>query len=182
LGDLPAPDVPLTAVTTTSGATSRRPPPAAGEAGHGRVAAGDGDPLGPAQRVARAGQLGQPYGQDPACSPPYQRCQAAASVSRWSAPAVDDQHVRSQLRGDLGGLPVRQGEEDDIVAGERVGVVSSRTRSASGSRCGCSAPSRAPALPPAVNVPISTSGWASRSRNSSPPAYPLAPATAIRTM
>ena len=39
-------------------------------------------------------------------------------------------------------------------------------------------PSRSPALEPPVSAPISTSGWASSSRRTSPPAYPLAPATA----
>ena len=39
-------------------------------------------------------------------------------------------------------------------------------------------PQRRPALAPAVTAPISTSGCASSSRSSSPPAYPVAPATA----
>ena len=52
------------------------------------------------------------------------------------------------------------------------------TRSASGTRCGWCAPSASPALEPAVSAPISTSGCASSRRSSSPPAYPLAPATA----
>src|SRR5512144_1866343 len=61
----------------------------------------------------------------------------------------------------------------------RAGSVGSSTRSASGVRCGWTAPSRCPALPPAVTEPISISG----SRRSSPPAYPLAPATAtVRPM
>ena len=57
-------------------------------------------------------------------------------------------------------------------------VVSSSTRSASGTRCGWSRPSGSPALEPAVTAPISTSGCASSRRSTSPPAYPLAPATA----
>jgi hypothetical protein len=32
--------------------------------------------------------------------------------------AVDDQRVVGELRGDRGGLPVRQGQHDDVVAGE----------------------------------------------------------------
>ena len=58
-------------------------------------------------------------------------------------------------------------------------MVSSSTRSASGTRCGCRAPSGWPALEAPVRAPISTSGWPSSRRSSSPPAYPLAPATAI---
>ncbi len=49
---------------------------------------------------------------------------------------------------------------------------------ARGTRCGWSAPSISPALDPAVTAPISTSGCDSSSRSTSPPAYPLAPATA----
>src|SRR5215207_830410 len=57
-------------------------------------------------------------------------------------------------------------------------LVSSRTRSASGVRCGCRDPSVSPALLPAVSAPISTWGCPRRRRSTSPPAYPLAPATA----
>src|SRR6478609_6703544 len=62
------------------------------------------------------------------------------------------------------------------------GVVSSRTWSASGCRCGCTAPRRVPAFEAAVSAPIRRSGWPSSSRRISPPAYPLAPATAAVTM
>lgn len=34
---------------------------------------------------------------------------------------VDDEHVLTELRGDGGGLPVRQREEHDVVPGEHVG-------------------------------------------------------------
>ena len=57
-------------------------------------------------------------------------------------------------------------------------VVGSSTRSASGTRCGWRAPSGWPALLAPVRAPISTPGWPSSRRSSSPPAYPLAPATA----
>ena len=64
---------------------------------------------------------------------------------------------------------------------ERVSrLVSSSTRSASGTRCGCRPPSGWPALDAPVRAPISTSGCPSSRRSSSPPAYPLAPATATR--
>jgi hypothetical protein len=36
--------------------------------------------------------------------------------------AVDDQGVGRELRGDRGGLPVRQRQDDDVVAGQVVGA------------------------------------------------------------
>ena len=51
--------------------------------------------------------------------------------------AVDDHdRARPSCAAIAAGLAVRQREEDDVVAGERLGVVSSSTRSASGTRCG----------------------------------------------
>ncbi len=49
-------------------------------------------------------------------------------------------------------------------------VVGSSTRSASGTRCGWTPPSRSPALLAAVTAPTSNCGWASSSRRISPPA------------
>jgi len=57
-------------------------------------------------------------------------------------------------------------------------VVSTTVRSASGRRCWWWDSRELPELAPAVRAPISTSGWASSNRSSSPPAYPVAPATA----
>ena len=59
------------------------------------------------------------------------------------------------------------------------GVVSMTVRSARGVRCWWCWSKRVPALALAVNAPISTSGWPSSRRSSSPPAYPVAPATAM---
>ncbi len=92
---------------------------------------------------------------------------------------VDDLHVRRQLRGDRGRLAVRQGEEDQVGAGQaaRVGggegqleVDQMRVDGATG----------VPAWEWAVAAAISNSGCPASRRSSSPPAYPLAPATATR--
>ena len=60
LGALPAPLVPDAATTTTSGSTRPAATAGASERRDGRVAAGDRDPGGAAQRVALAGSSGSP--------------------------------------------------------------------------------------------------------------------------
>src|SRR5262249_21342091 len=60
------------------------------------------------------------------------------------------------------------------------GSVSAKWRS-SPTRCWCTVPTAAPALACAVAATISSSGCPAMRRSSSPPAYPLAPATATRT-
>ena len=151
------------------------------QGGDGRVAAGDGDPAGAREHGALVAELGQAVGPGAGVLAAVELLPRVGVGEPEVGAAVDHHGVVAQLGGEGGGLPVRQGEEDDVVAGEASAAsVSPSTRSASGSRCGWSAPSVAPALEPAVRAPISTSGWDSSSRSSSPPAYPLAPATATR--
>ena len=62
------------------------------------------------------------------------------------------------------------------------GVVAVIVRPASGVRCWWWVRSSVPALAPAVSAPIFTSGWPRSSRSNSPPAYPVAPATATEML
>ena len=182
LAALPAPQVPEAATTTTSwldqAGRDRR-----GE-GQGRRRSGSSpgprSACAPRSVVALAGQLGQPVG--PGAGVRRRRRTAptaAASASRKSAP----QSMTSDVVAQLGRERRRTGRAAGPGRrrrGRRASRRSSRssTRSASGTRCGWSAPSVSPALLPAVRAPISTSGWPRSRRSSSPPAYPLAPATA----
>ncbi len=74
-----------------------------------RIAAGRGHARTLTAICSRApGSSGSPYGQLPACSPPYPAAQSAGSVSRWSAP-------RSMTRVDAGqrssdAVPTRRAE------------------------------------------------------------------------
>ena len=73
---------------------------------------------------------------------------------------------------------MRQGEEDDVVSGQ--GLDRGRLHEPVGQRdqvrLGVTEAAADTGVP--VTAPIFTSGCVSSSRNSSPPAYPVAPATA----
>src|SRR5699024_7897380 len=62
------------------------------------------------------------------------------------------------------------------------GEVSTKRRSASPRRCGCTEPTAWPAFECAVSAPISTFGCPVTILRISPPAYPLDPATATDTV
>ena len=124
---LPAPDVPLAATMTMSSGSSRPgcEPGGEGQRAGRRVAAGHGDPGGPpkavAHRAAGEGQLGQAVG--PAAGvvgavEPGPRLRVGRAGSRRRSRR---RRSRGELRGDLGRRAVGQREEDDVVAGERVG-------------------------------------------------------------
>ncbi len=141
----------------------------------GRVAARDGDPAGAGQHLAlrRAvgvDELGQAVGPGAGVLAAVELRPGRGVGQPVVGAAVDDDDVRRQVGGDADRWPVRQGEEDDVVPGEALGVVGPRTRSASGSRCGWCSPRSEPAFEAAVRAPISVSGWPSSSRSSSPPA------------
>ena len=92
--------------------------------------------------------------------------------------AVDHHDALAQLGRDRAGLAVRQRQEDDVVVGEGLGAGLLEDPVGQRDQVRLEGPRSSPALPPAVSAPISTSGWARSRRSSSPPAYPLAPATA----
>ena len=176
--------------TTSSGSSRPAAKPGARASVHGRrVAAGHGDPGPAVQRLAAAAparqrQLGQPVGPGAG----VRRCRRSRSrpgvVEPEVGAAVDHEDLVGQLRRE------RPPRRRAAARGRRRrgrpasrGVVSSRTWSASGSRCGCTRPeARCRRCEAAVSAPIRTSGWPSSSRRISPPAYPLAPATAAVTM
>ena len=149
---------------------------------HRRVAAGDGDP-GRAPEQRRAGRAARAV-RRARCRRACRRRTAptrSASSSRKSAPQSITTVSSPSSRGDRAGLAVREAEEDHVVAGEHVEARSARAPGRRAARrCGCSEPSVSPALEPPVSAPISTPGWPSSRRSTSPPAYPLAPATATR--
>ena len=97
--------------------------------------------------------------------------------------AVDDHHLVAELGRDRAGLAVRQREEDHVVAGERLGggLLEDPVGQRDQVRLEAAEASRRRWCR-AVRAPISTSGWPSSRRSSSPPAYPLAPATATREL
>src|SRR4051812_20213656 len=180
---LPAPEVPVTATTVTSGSTS----PAA-KAGARASEPPVGKQPGTATRLvptsfSRApGSSGRPYGHCPAWSPPYQRRQSAGSARRWSAPRSTTRTSGPSWAAISAECPWGSARKTTSWPARVSGVVSARTRPARGTRWGWWTPSFVPALLAAVSVPISTSGWARSRRSSSPPAYPLAPATAMFTV
>ena len=92
--------------------------------------------------------------------------------------AVDDQDVVRQLRGDGRGLPVRQGQDDDVVAGQLGGVagldlqVGVRAAGAAAAHRGVGRRSTLACTPVRRRL-----GCPASSRHTSPPAYPVAPVT-----
>ena len=157
----------------------RRPPGARAERGDGRVAAGDGDPGGAGQLRALAGQLGQAVGPGAGVAAAVEPLPGRRVGEPEVGAAVDDHDVLAQLGRDRAGL-----RRAAAPGRRRRGRPGSRRwsprgpgrRAGPGAAGGCRA-SR-PRWMPAVSAPISTSGWPSSRRSSSPPAYPLAPATA----
>src|SRR5699024_5557237 len=92
-----------------------------------RVAARHRDAAGAAQVHAVAAavgaeQLGYPVGPGPGEGGVVVGGPVRLVVEAEVRAAVDDRHVSGQLLGEGGRVPVRQGEEDDVVAGEGRGV------------------------------------------------------------
>ena len=92
------------------------------------------------------GELGHAVGPGAVVVAAVERAQSASLVEPVVGAAVDDERVVVELRGDLAGLAVRQGEEDDVVAARISAVVSTSIRCASERRCGCVATSGWPAF------------------------------------
>ena len=129
----------------------------------GRVAPWDRDPGGALQLVADDAaadrQLRQPVGPGAGVGGAVERLPRLGVGEPVVGTAVDDDGVVGQLRRQLGGRAVRQGEEDDVVAEQgRRRVVGSRIRSPTAARCGWTSPSRFPAWESAVTAPSSMSG------------------------
>ena len=127
MSDLPAPDVPEAATTTTSSGLEQ----AGGEAGRererdaGRVAAGDGDARRAREalalhRAGRPGELGQAVGPRAGIRRVVEGRPGRLGLEPEVGAAVDDDDLVGQLRGERGRVAVRQREEDDVVAGQRV--------------------------------------------------------------
>jgi hypothetical protein len=97
---------------------------AQGEQGTGRVAARHRDAGGAAELLALAGALGvhdelrQPVRPGPGVRGPVELVPLLGGVEPVVGAGVDHHGLRRQLRGDRGRGAVRQGEEDDVVAGE----------------------------------------------------------------
>ena len=87
----------------------------------GRVAARDRDPLGAAQRVAGARQLGEAVGPGAGVLGPVEPRPGLGVGEPEVRTAVDDEHVVAERLGDGGRRTVRKGEEDDVVTGQHVG-------------------------------------------------------------
>ena len=124
LGALPAPLVPEAATTTRSSACTS-PAATAGredEGGDRRVAAGYGDPARSFELRTLAGQLGQAVGPRPRVVGAVELLPGLGVGQPEVGAAVDDHGVVAELLGDRTGLAVRQGEEDDVVAGEGLGA------------------------------------------------------------
>src|SRR4051812_27509101 len=185
LADLPAPDVPLAATTTTSGSTS--PAASAGAMARGTHV---GEQPGTAIRRASLsssrwpGSSGSPYGHEPAhslpppCPPlPYHRAQAAGSSSRWSAPQSMTRTSSGSRAATAADSPCGRASTTTSYPPRSSGADGPTSRSANGSRCGCSSPSRRPALALACTPVSRRFGCPASSRHTSPPAYPVAPVT-----
>jgi hypothetical protein len=93
-----------------------------GEGRDGRVAAGDGDPGGTGEELALAGELGEAVGPGARVLAAVELLPGVGVGEPVVGPAVDDDHVVAELGSQLTRLAVGQGEEDDVVAGEGVGV------------------------------------------------------------
>src|SRR3954452_2625491 len=93
-----------------------------GQGDGGRVAAGDGDPARVLELRALAGELRQAVGPGAGVPPAVPARPRGGVVQPVVGAAVDDKGVVGQLRGDRGGLPVRQRQDDDVVVRQRVGV------------------------------------------------------------
>ncbi len=149
------------------------------ERGDRRVAAGDRDPRRLPQHVALAGELGQAVGPGAGVGAAVELLPLGGVLEPVVGAAVDDERRPRRARAAIGpDWPCGSARKTTSWPASVSALVSTRTRSASGTRCGWRLPSVSPALLPAVSAPISTCGWASSRRSSSPPAYPLAPATA----
>ena len=184
---LPAPEVPTASTATRSSGsmTPGRDARSQREGDRRDVAPGNRNPSGTRQIAA----LFRAHGiQDQFGKPVRPRRVVLAAVELRPGlgigqavvgAAVDDEHVIGQLGGELArtcraaGRGRRRRRRTAPPA-----VVSCSTRCASETRCGCTAESGWPAFWFAVTTVTSNSGCEESSRSSSPPAYPLAPATA----
>ena len=93
-----------------------------GEGGDGRVAAGDGHAPRAGEDGALVAELGQAVGPGAGVLAAVELLPDVGVGEAEVGAAVDHHGVLAQLGGQGGGLPVRQGQEDDVVAGEGGGV------------------------------------------------------------
>ena len=93
-----------------------------GQRRHRRVAAGHGDAVRAAQHVALARQLGQPVRPGAGVGAAVELLPDRRVLEPEVGAAVDDEHVVGQGRRDRCRVAVREGEEHDVVTGERFGV------------------------------------------------------------
>ena len=93
-----------------------------GQGGDGRVAAGDGDAPRAREDGALVAELGQAVGPGAGVLAAVELLPHVGVGEPEVGAAVDHHGVVAQLGGEGGGLPVRQGQEDDVVAGEGGGV------------------------------------------------------------
>ena len=151
---LPAPEVPRGGDdddVVGLDAARRRAPGRGRASTDGRVAAGDGDPGGAARarRAGRRRQLGQAVGPGAGVRRRRRTSVQAAGVGEPEVGAAvdDDDVVAAAGAASAAECAVRQGEEDDVVAGEHLGRgLGSRTRSASGAQVRVERPERLPGV------------------------------------
>ena len=86
-----------------------------------RVATRYRDPPRPRQLLPLPGQLGQPVGPGAGVRRTVEGRPGVGIGKSEVRSAVDDHGVGIKLRGHLGRGPVRQGQEHDVVAGQRLG-------------------------------------------------------------
>ena len=157
-----------------------------GERGHGRVAAGHRDPGGAGQLLALAGQLGQAVGPGAGVAAAVELLPHRGVDEPEVGSAVDDHAARvllAQSGGDLAGLPVRQAPgrpRRGRRASRRWSAPAPGRPAAPGAAGGCPAAHRRWRRRSARRSP--PGGGPSSRRSTSPPAYPLAPATATRVL
>src|SRR5690606_17505067 len=92
-----------------------------GECHGGRVTAGDGDPAGGAQDLTLPWQLRQTGRPGAGVRAAVEGLPGGGIGEPEVGAAVDHQGVVAEPLGDGGGRAVREGEEDDVVPGERLG-------------------------------------------------------------
>ena len=85
------------------------------------VAAGHRYPSGVTQGTPTTGQLGQTVGPGARMLASVETPPLPGIAQPEIGPGIDDQRLRSEQPGDPGARPVRQGQEDDIVAGKILG-------------------------------------------------------------
>ncbi len=145
------------------------------------IAAGHRDRCGRRPAVPLAGQLRQSVRPGAGVGGAIELLPRLRVLEPEVGTTVDDHRLGVQLEGQGRRCPVWQGHEDHIMASQ--GLRRRLRYDAVGERhqMGLVLPQLATGTAPAVTAPISTAGWLSSRRSSSPPAYPVAPATATLT-